>query len=72
MFSEITYYPVFGLPLIVYGGILTLISLLTTAGIMYLNNRKITKIPFQWHHRMALITVVLGLIHGLLGILSRV
>jgi hypothetical protein len=70
MLEEISYYPVFGIPLIVYGGILTLVSLLITAAIMVLNKRGITKISIKWHHWMATVTVVLGLIHGLLAILA--
>lgn len=70
MFNEISYYPIFGLPLILYLGSLTMISLLTTATIMFLNDRKLAKIPFKWHHLMAKITIVLALIHGTFGILA--
>ena len=70
MFEGITYYMIFGKPLIMYGGIITLISLLITASIAVLNKKGITKIPVMWHQRMAMLTVALALIHGILGILA--
>lgn len=71
MFQQIAYYPIFGLPLIMYGGILTLLCLLSTAIIGYLNKRGIFVISMKWHFRLSFITVLLALIHGTLGILSR-
>ena len=70
MLNSITYYQIFGLPIIVYGGILTLLSLLFTATISILNKKGIHKIPFSWHPRMARITIILALLHGTLGILA--
>jgi len=70
MFNQITFYPLFGFPLILYGGLVTLASMLVTASIMVLNDRGMAKIPFEWHHRMAIITIALALIHGSMGILS--
>ncbi|MFC2154041.1 hypothetical protein ACFLRC_00980 [Candidatus Altiarchaeota archaeon] len=72
MLSQIAYYEIFGLPLIVYGGIVTIISLLITASIPILNKKGKTSIPIQWHTRMAIITIVLALIHGLLGVISYI
>ncbi|MFH0711413.1 MAG: hypothetical protein V1944_02445 [Candidatus Aenigmatarchaeota archaeon] len=70
MLAEITYYQINGIPLIVYLGILTLISFLFTASISVLNKRRINKIPFKWHSRMAAISIILTIIHGSLGILA--
>jgi hypothetical protein len=70
--NEITYYPVFGFPLILYGGVMTFTFLVLTSLIMFLNLRGITKIPVVWHHRMALLTLILALVHGSLGILAYV
>ncbi|MDD5111258.1 MAG: hypothetical protein PHG85_01785 [Candidatus Altiarchaeota archaeon] len=70
MLESITYYPVLGKPLILYGGIATLLSLLATAAVAMLNKRGIRTIPFQWHHRIALLTLTLALIHGTLGLLA--
>jgi hypothetical protein len=61
---------IFGKPLIMYGGILTLLCLLFTASISIMNKNGIHVIPFEWHPRMAIITITLALIHGTLGILA--
>lgn len=72
MFIPVAYFPIFGLPLIMYLGILTLLSFLFTASIAIMNKRWIYIIPFKWHPRMAIISICLALIHGILGILSRI
>jgi hypothetical protein len=69
MFSEISYYLIFGKPLIMYLGILTLLSLLTTASIAFLTISGIRRFPMQWHHRGAALTIIFALVHGILGIL---
>jgi hypothetical protein len=70
MFQEITYAPIFGKPLIMYLGILTLSSFLFTASIAILNFRGIRKLPFVWHPRFAALSIFLAIIHGSLGILA--
>jgi len=70
MLTQITYYPIFGKPLIMYLGILTLMSFLFTALIAIMNQKGIKKIPFKWHTRMAKVSIVLAIIHGLLGVLA--
>ncbi|MEW6295234.1 MAG: hypothetical protein AB1467_02965 [Candidatus Diapherotrites archaeon] len=70
MLENITYFPIFGKPLIMYSGILTLLSFLFTASIAILNKKGIRKIPFNWHPRMAVISIILVVIHGTLGILA--
>ena len=70
MLTNITYYQIFGKPLIMYLGILTLLSFLFTALIGYLNRRGINRIPLAWHFRMAKISITLAIIHGLLGVLA--
>tara|TARA_Y100000310_G_scaffold316091_1_gene367430 strand:- start:342 stop:560 length:219 start_codon:yes stop_codon:yes gene_type:complete len=70
MLTEIAYYPIFGKPLIMYLGILTLLSLITTISIAVLNKNGYNKIPFKWHYVFATITLILALIHGLFGVLS--
>jgi len=61
---------ILGKPLILWGGLITLTSLLFTALISVLNNRGNHKIPFKWHSIMARVTVALALIHGTLGLLA--
>ena len=70
MLESITYYMIFGKPLIFYGGIATLLSLLATAFISVMNKRGIHVIPFKWHPRMAALTIFLAIVHGTLGILA--
>ncbi|MCL4354138.1 hypothetical protein M1349_01555 [Patescibacteria group bacterium] len=67
MLATLAYYPILGFPLIFYLGILTYISFLFTAsvGYFYFTGRPI--LPFKWHPRMAVISLILGLIHGALA-----
>ena len=69
MFEAITYAPIFGKPLIMYLGILTLLSFLATAVVGALNFKGITTIPFVWHPRLAVFAICLAVIHGTLGVL---
>ena len=70
MFQEISYAIIFGKPLIMYLGIFTLLSILTTASVGFMNMRGVTIIPFVWHPRLAGFTICLALIHGALGVLA--
>jgi hypothetical protein len=69
MFQEITYYPIFGKPLIMYLGALTLLMLLTTASVGILIFRG-KAIPFAWHPGLAGTTIALALVHATLGFLA--
>jgi hypothetical protein len=68
--NDVSYYPILGLPLIAYIGIVTLLCLIFTASISVMNRRGITRIPMQWHFIMARITIALALVHGVLAMLS--
>jgi len=68
--SEIAYSEFLGLPAIMWGGIITLLMFALTAAIAILNHRGIRKIPFKYHKPLAILSLALGLIHGLLGMLS--
>ncbi len=70
MLENVSYYQIFGKPLIMYSGILTLLSFLFTASIAIMNKKGINKIPFKWHPRMAVISIILAIAHGALGILA--
>jgi len=72
MLESISYYLIFGKPLIMYLGMLTLSSFLFTASISIMNKRGFHKIPFRWHPRMAIISITLALIHGFLAIMHYV
>jgi hypothetical protein len=66
--SAIAYTPVLGLPLVAVLGILVFLSLCTTASIAILKVKGRRAIPFAWHYRFAGVTIVLGAVHGILGI----
>jgi hypothetical protein len=68
MLQEFSYYLIFGRPLIMYLGIITIVSFLITASIPLLHRRGVVKIPLVWHMRVAGIAIALGLIHGTLGV----
>jgi hypothetical protein len=70
MFESVTYFLIFGKPLIMYMGILTLLLFLVTATIGILNMKGITTIPFVWHPRVAGTAIFVAIIHGTLGILA--
>jgi len=60
---------IYGKPIIVYMGILTLLSLLFTAFISVINVKfNYHLIPFKWHPHMAAVTITLALVHATLGI----
>jgi hypothetical protein len=68
MVNSLAFYLLFGKPLIMYGGILTFLSLLFTASISLMNRKGIFIIPFKWHPRMAVITIILATIHAIFGL----
>jgi len=68
-FSDIAYYNVFGIPLLVYGGMLTLILLLATATAGWLVMKG--KVKFSFHKILAIITIIIAFGHGLLAFASR-
>ena len=70
MFANIVFFRLLGLPLIAWGGMLTLILLIATALIAYLTVKNIKPLPIKWHTRLAWITIILSLIHGLAAILA--
>jgi len=70
MLNEISHYLIFGKPLIMYMGILTLSSFIFTASIGFLNLRGHNVIPLQYHFMMAKISLTLAIIHGTFGILA--
>lgn len=68
MVQNIAYTFVFGKPLVMYGGILTMLLLLSTATVGFLNFKGIHIIPFKWHPRLALTTIIIAVIHAILGL----
>ena len=70
MLTEISYFMIFGRPLIMYLGIVTLLMFLFTASIAILNMKGMDTIPFVWHPRLAVLSICLALVHGTFGILT--
>ncbi len=70
MLTEITYYPIYGKPFILYLGIVTLTSFLITASIGLSIHKGWARIRFRWHPTMAGISISLAIIHGILGTLA--
>jgi len=70
MLRNISYFLIFGRPLIMYLGILTFSSVSFTALVGFLNFKGIRIIPFKWHPRLAAISITLAIIHGALGLLA--
>ena len=69
VFNEIAYYPIAGIPLLVYLGMITLILLITTATLGLLVYRG--KVKFVFHKLSAILTIISALIHGLLAFGAR-
>jgi len=70
MLQDLSYYLIFGLPFILYLGVVVILLLLFTSLIAFLRRKGKTKISVQWHYRLAYITIVMGSIHGLLSLLA--
>ena len=70
MFQDVTYFLIFGRPLILYLGVVTIFLFFLTAAIAILNRRGIHQIPFAWHPRCAVIAICFAIVHGTLGILA--
>ena len=70
MFQEFTYYLIFGIPFIVYLGILTVFIFIITALLALLKRKGKIKISIKWHYNLAYVSIILALIHGIFGILA--
>jgi len=69
MLNQISYYPLFGYPLILYLGAIALIFFLIAVSISTVFKGKI-KSHFKTHKRIAIISIVIALVHGLMGLLA--
>ncbi|MEW6329688.1 MAG: hypothetical protein AB1468_06285 [Candidatus Micrarchaeota archaeon] len=70
MFAEITYYMIFGKPLIMYSGIITLLSFAFTALVMLRNIKGPYSNSLEFHRLMVKLSFALALIHAALGMLA--
>lgn len=69
MIHQIALATIAGLPLVVYGGVITLLSFMFTAYIGF-TNYKNTKnhLPFKWHPAMVIVSFLFALIHMVFGL----
>jgi hypothetical protein len=67
MIRDIAFFSVLGLPLVLIGGIFVFIMVLSTALIPTLNRKGLAKIPMRYHFWLARITILFGLVHGVLA-----
>jgi hypothetical protein len=70
MLKEIAYTPILGLPVLMWGGILTFLVMVTAAVMAHLNLKQKFAPGFKWHVRLAILAFIMALSHGLLAILS--
>jgi len=70
MIASIAYYQFLGIPLVMYGGIFTLLLFLTAATIGYLMNKGIVVIPIKIHKLFALLGLIFAFTHAAIGMLA--
>jgi len=68
MVGTLALLPIFGLPLIVYLGVVTLSSFTFTAILGYYYHKGRPILAFKWHPTMAVISLALAVIHATLGL----
>jgi len=68
MISKIALTLFLGFPLVMYSGILTFLMILFTATVGLLNFKGIFIIPFKWHPKLAVITIIIAMIHAFFGL----
>ncbi|MEK6959513.1 MAG: hypothetical protein AABW59_05740 [archaeon] len=70
MIADIAFYPVMGVPLVAIGGMITFLFLLTTATIGLTIFSGKSYFTINQHKMVALTTVALASIHGLVALLG--
>lgn len=68
MISSFAYQPIAGLPIVAYVGMITLVLLLATATVGFLNFRGDTRISFKWHPRLAKVAIFFAMIHAIFAL----
>lgn len=64
LIRQIALYKFLGLPVVAFGGMFTIILLLSTATLGYLISEGKIKLSINWHKNLARVTVVFALVHG--------
>lgn len=68
MINQIALLPLFGKPLIIYAGAVTLLSFLLTAYAGWRSLDPKHGLPFRYHLFLARTSIALGLVHALFGL----
>jgi hypothetical protein len=69
-FQSIAYYSIMGKPLVMYGGIVTLLVILAAGAVGYSTIKGKRKFSMQTHMGLAFLGILLALGHGLLAFLA--
>jgi len=69
MLKEIAFYTILGKPLIMYGGLLAFIMLMTTGVIGFLVHQGKIGLSINWHINFARVTLLLAFLHAVVGVL---
>lgn len=75
MFSTIAFYPLWGFSLNFWLGVVALVLLLmagTVAFFLRFPKLRFKIFNLKWHKRFAYVAIAFGVVHGFLGIFSRV
>jgi membrane protein YdbS with pleckstrin-like domain len=70
MVSSFAHIVIFGLPIALWFGMITFLCLITAATLGILVLKGHYHVPFQWHMRMAAVTIFFAVIHVILVILQ--
>lgn len=68
MIQDIAYLTVFGLPVVVFVGLVTLLLFISTAGIALAHRKGVKWASFTLHYRFAIVSLFLGGFHVLLAL----
>ena len=67
MFDSISYFQILGFPFILYLGIFAIGLFVLTALFMVIPKKKSSSL-FKWHRLVAIGALIIGIIHGFLGL----
>lgn len=70
MISQISYFPILGLPLNYWLGLLALVLVIFAAATQFLAKKRILLLGLKWHKGLAITGIIIGCIHGLFGLLN--
>jgi hypothetical protein len=68
MIRQVANYLIFGKPLVMYVGIVTLLTFGLTALIAVMNNRGDQRLPFSWHQKAAKVALLIATVHAILAV----